>query len=154
MKLWHYSLKPLTKAYSCQQDKTSMKPSGLWVSVGASWKQWCQDESFGLNSLKCKAEIKLDTTKILILSSAAEIDTFTKKYNNDPSSFYIDWQAVADKYSGIIIAPYIYSRRLASHTSWYYPWDCASGCIWDATSIKSIKQILPKQKQFENTLVV
>ncbi len=45
---------------------------------------------------------------------------------------------VAKLYQGIIIAPYCYSIRLDNDCFWYYPWDCASGCIWDATAIAAL----------------
>lgn len=65
-----------------------------------------------------------------------EIDSFTHRYGI-PGFFgspMINWPAVAIEYQGVIVAPYSWERR----NSWYYPWDCASGCIWDAAAIESI----------------
>jgi len=52
----------------------------------------------------------------------------------------INWPAVAEKYDGIIIAPYIWQRRLSDNPDhfWYYGWDCASGCIWNTEVIEEI----------------
>lgn len=73
---------------------------------------------------------------ILRLQNATDIDKFTATYANGYCR--IDWHDIAAQYQGIIIAPFIYQRQRAKHTPWYYSWDCASGCIWDATAISSI----------------
>jgi hypothetical protein len=51
----------------------------------------------------------------------------------------IDWKKVAKEYSGIEICPYIGEQRLKF--SWYYPWDVASGCVWDNSAVKSINLV-------------
>ncbi len=56
---------------------------------------------------------------------------------------YIDWIKVAKQYAGLIIAPYQWGYRLEPGTHWYYGWDCASGCIWDASVIERIEAIEP-----------
>jgi hypothetical protein len=43
----------------------------------------------------------------------------------------------AEGWDGLEIAPYLHRMRLSSF-SWYYTWDCASGCIWNASRV-SIK---------------
>lgn len=50
---------------------------------------------------------------------------------------HINWPMVADRYQGIVIAPYLWSRRMDGGL-WYYGWDCASGCIWDAAAVASV----------------
>ena len=68
-------------------------------------------------------------------------DTYCARVNANYSS-YINWRKVAKAFDGIIIPEYIYSRRLDGNASdWYYGWDCASGCIWDARAIKTTKKI-------------
>jgi hypothetical protein len=54
------------------------------------------------------------------------------------SRFEIEWRKVAERFDGIIIAPYIWQRRLDLESSWYYSWDCASGCIWNASAVREI----------------
>jgi hypothetical protein len=145
-RLAHFSDRPVTAAYDRSQEPDSRKPAGLWVSVegdGDGWSDWCREESFSLDRLACEHEITLtDDAHILRLDGAEAIDDFTAYYGyselNVPGSVLsryvdrIDWVLVAARYQGIIIAPYIWSRRLTDHTFWYYGWDCASGCIWDA----------------------
>jgi len=79
------------------------------------------------------------------LSSAADIDLFTERYGkyNRLLAVYekgreIAWSLVADEYQGIVIAPYVWSRRLCYGANWYYSWDCASGCVWDASAVAGV----------------
>ena len=53
---------------------------------------------------------------------------------------FIDWPKVAERYDGIIIAPYQWSRRLDG-PMWYYGWDCASGCVWRARAVLELKSM-------------
>lgn len=84
------------------------------------------------------------TANILRLASGEDLDAFTEEYGFDPYSMRggfihdIRWPDIAAKYQGIIIAPYIWSRRMTNHTFWYYGWDCASGCIWEANAIEKL----------------
>lgn len=137
------------------------KPVGFWVSVEGpdsfGWSNWCNDTDWQ-DRLKYAYEVKLaPDANILYLSTGKDIDDFTKKYrdHDNPTNkiltdsrqkfgggmntMYIDWGKVArEGYQGIIITPYVYSRRIAGHCTWYYGWDCASGCIWDSQAIQSV----------------
>lgn len=140
------------------------KPHGFWLSDesrGAhGWKAWCKAEGFRPYSLRYEHEVKLSPkAKILYLRTAKDIDEFADKYGSslmvllgherpgDDERLYggryidvIDWKRVAKKYHGIIITPYIWEQRLGRHM-WYYGWDCASGCIWNARAIESITMV-------------
>lgn len=154
MDLIHYSSAPLGRIRSARQERDGnaaphSKPNGLWVSVKGEWDwpSWCQAESFALDRMGHATRVLLaPTAKMLHLNGADEIDEFTARYSVPwgpprPGSKFdwrrIDWRAVASKYHGLIIAPYCWERRLAHHTSWYYGWDCASGCIWNARAIRA-----------------
>lgn len=116
------------------------KPRGLWVSVDGDddWKSWCESESFGLGSQRHRISIKPQSS-VLLITSAYGLDVFTETFGRHPSDndlferMYIDWPEVAKHHGGIIIAPYQWSQRMT--LNWYYGWDCASGCIWDADQI-------------------
>ena len=89
---------------------------------------------------------------LLWLSSAADIDSFTAEYGWAPeyinvSRIFVRWSRVAAAYQGMVIAPYIWERRLDHGASWYYAWDCASGCIWDARAIAHIVPMLAAPSQ-------
>lgn len=124
------------------------KPAGFWVSVegnGDGWSDWCRSEQFGVDSLANEHVVTLKPdARILRIESAAGIDAFTDQYGiaADRGHVYgIDWAAVAAEYQGIIITPYQWSRRLRPGSSWYYGWDCASGCIWDLSAVASVEGV-------------
>lgn len=126
------------------------KPHGLWFSVGDgpdSWREWCEREEFMLDSLVWRNVITFrDDARILRISGGRELDAFDDEYRpypDDPdwdalrlSRYAIDWARVGERYQGIIIAPYCWSRRM--DLDWYYGWDCASGCVWDVSAIADI----------------
>lgn len=139
------------------------KPHGLWVSVegACDWASWCVGNDFDTEFLSDKWEIVLaENANILRIASIGEIDAFTEKYGIYDTRCHevlrsgglatshfgrqpaIDWPRVAKEYQGIIIAPYIWERRMETHTGWYYGWDCASGCIWDAEAIASARRVV------------
>jgi hypothetical protein len=144
-RLIHYSGTPLAEVYSIEQTNQGMfKPSGLWVSVegyGSTWKDWCEAEEFRPERLIHAHEIELAPgANILRLAEEEAILAFTKQYRRpEIGQWYqdntIDWPRVASEYQGVLIAPYAWTLRLDPRTAWYYPWDCASGCIWDAKAI-------------------
>jgi len=132
------------------------KPWGLWVSVEGEndWKEWCTSEDFQRSRLQVENVIELKPdANLLRLRSPGQLDEFTKQYGvvsrlaqQHPGLFterVIDWPRVAGEYQGILIAPYQWSRRMERTTSWYYGWDCASGCIWDVDAIEGVKVEAP-----------
>lgn len=134
------------------------KPDGLWFSAGDGedgWRAWCEAESFALGSLTHATEIVFHAkAKLLRLKTASALDAFAAEYGCIPdwavtmrSAYFntghaIKWPLVAERYDGIVIAPYIYSRRLHEGTHFYYSWDCASGCVWRARAVKALRPLL------------
>lgn len=153
LSLSHFSKKPLGEIRSVEQKfeddnyhSAYEKPRGLWVSVDGEddWASWCRSESFGIGELRYRIHVAPEP-RLLILPTPFDLDLFTERYGREYrrtsySDTYIDWPAVAADYSGIIIAPYHWSRRMADHTRWYYGWDCASGCIWNADAIARVEE--------------
>lgn len=141
--LEHYAASPVIAVSSCEQGEPDMKPEGFWVSVKGEydWPSFCKSEGFRLDTLQFRHSVELaDTANILWLTEPWQIDDLDLKYARNPGampSYWVDWRALAERYDGIIIAPYQWSRRLDG-PSWYYGWDCASGCIWNASAISSI----------------
>lgn len=160
MILEHYSSEPLELwpmsyiQHGYDRDGCG-KPNGLWVSVKGEndWRSWCEGESFRPENLAVCHRVTLsDAANIKMISSAEELFAFDDHYGVDwqigDSKFSlrrIDWQRVAKDYDGVIIAPYIWSCRLGFDSErrrisdWYYPWDCASGCIWNMEAIASFE---------------
>lgn len=152
-RLSHFSKKPLGTIKSKEQPgeqpgwASQHKPFGLWVSVDGEddWAAWCEAESFGIGHLRYRIDLR-DPGALLWITDELELLAFTERYDK-PHSFsnghrsrkgeYIDWVRVAQDWPGMVIAPYIWSCRLRDGTGWYYGWDCASGCIWNASMIAS-----------------
>lgn len=143
MRLVHFSKSNTLDLRSADQPTAPhMKPNGLWVSVESAddaWSKWCEAEDWGLGSHEFTIEPTTDAN-ILYLRTAADIQAFTTQFSikleGCKFAMFIDWIAVANKYDGIIITPYQWSMRMNSDASWYYGWDCASGCIWNASAMK------------------
>lgn len=157
---WQYSNDPMTDR--ARSMGSFWKPSGLWVSIengGHSWKDWCEAEEFGLGQLTHVHEVKLkDDARILRINNEEELKRFHQEYfkvkdvldlgADLPESHrtykmgHVDWpRLIQEGYQGIIITPYLWSMRLDMEVSWYYIWDCASGCIWDLDAIAEFRLI-------------
>jgi hypothetical protein len=156
----------LDRSRTYKQDNyicSHSKPHGLWISVKGDddWPWWCRAEDFAVESLHVCHRVTLrPDANILWLRSAEDIDAFTERYSKPwhfpgkPEAVYdlstgIDWTTVATDYDGLIIAPYIWSRRLSCPASnWYYGWDCASGCIWNLSAIDEFEAV-PKRRKLQ-----
>ena len=152
MQLSHYSNEVVTSVRpEAQAEKKHSKPKGFWVSVDGpnDWKEWCTSEYYaGFGAIRHRV-ILSDSARILHLKSVFDIDCFHEEYSENvdwhfmPHIKYPNWQRVASEYDGIIIAPYQWQRRFDGEASgWYYPWDCASGCIWNGNIISNIFPII------------
>lgn len=156
-RLMHYQAKPVTFDPNRQYEQIVKgrgqytKPQGFWVSVEGQydWPTWCRDEEVLTESLTTAHEVCLtDAANVLLITSADEIDQFhgefaaasefDRKYGYGPECWGIDWTSVAERYDGILITPYLWSRRFNGNCGWYYGWDCASGCIWNLSAIESV----------------
>lgn len=155
-RLIHYSDTPLVVVHSTEQvgEKYDWhggrKPAGLWVSAEGDddWRVWCEGERFRSITDQFSCEIVLRPDHAVLLVDTADAMTLfhrefgVKSGQREWKEWRIDWPRVAKRYGGIIIAPYQWSHRLDGELSgWYYSWDCASGCIWDASSVAEIKLI-------------
>jgi len=144
------------------------KPLGLWYSCGGSWIDWCVSEDFGCPHLI--HEVQLYNGKVCKITNDAEFVEFSDEFGMKSADYYaqkmgvapdseaarslgildqgfgemrpnyINWHDVSEIWSGIEISPYLWSLRL-NGGMWYYGWDCAAGCIWDAGAIRSIELI-------------
>ncbi len=114
---------------------------------------------FGVGSLTTRHSVALArTARVLVLDNAILIDAFHEDYavrhyerpvpawRSDCEVLRqpLDWAKVAEHYDGLIIAPYQWSRRYDG-PSWYYGWDCASGCIWNLDAIAAVEPAPPLQ---------
>lgn len=130
-----------------------MKPRGLWITpeyAKHNWYDWCMSEDFRTAELNFIHDVTfIKNANILRLDTQADIVAFTEEYGfNILESLgqrsmvggqdAIHWDLVATKYHGILIPEYHWDLRMNHLARWYYPWDCASGCIWNVSVIESI----------------
>jgi hypothetical protein len=166
MNYCHWAANPVKLHRQDYPQSGHPKPNGLWFDIDEDWKRWCEAAQFNLEGLRYRHTVTvLDSSRMLFLQKAREIDSFTKRYGRNLScnvqllqrsedlgsiaqdkgrsffndiqkafSSYILWDEVAEKYSGIIIAPYSRSRSQAY--LWYWGWNCAAGCVWDTSVIR------------------
>lgn len=143
---------------NARSDRTYFKPYGLWVSVDGpdDWPSWCESENFRDINEQYHYSVELKSkNNVLVLPTAEDIKAFSKQYQLERipgydgyvPRMYLDWPRVAKDYQGIIIAPYQWGLRLDDEVSWYYGWDCASGCIWNNEAIEKIALIREPVKE-------
>lgn len=149
----HYSKDPigiLDNRNYLLDERINFKPIGLWFSVKGDddWEEWCKAESFRLENLRLKYIFDINNqARVLLLTTAQEIDEFTEKYKIPDIISKINWPLVEQHYDAIIITPYCWERRLSIHTIWYYSWDCASGCIWNVNMVENWRQLHDEEGQ-------
>jgi hypothetical protein len=163
--LSHWSKQPLERVQPARNEPGVdpdrlyfAKPNGLWVSVDGEgdWPAHCRSTAFNLDDLAYRNVITLhDPERLLWLTTADALDEFQQEYGIDrsisrfgPPRHAIEWDRVAAKYPGMIIAPYQWSQRMA--LIWYYGWDCASGCIWDPQVIAGVECVEFNKKPSRN----
>ena len=123
------------------------KPSGLWYGCGTEWLNFADTGLPGyLNNVNYIYEIEISDS-VLKIDSNEDFDTFYwhfhQPYSRGSISNPINWPEVKGEYDGIEICPYLYKKRM--DFDWYYPWDVASGCIWNPKGIKKISPIAEKK---------
>jgi hypothetical protein len=166
--LIHYSAIRLGEIRSLDQPERINpygKPKGLWVAVESSednwngWREWCEREQAALDKFEYAVRIHLkDSANVQLISGADGVKAFHGQFGRPIPEYpayrsrCIVWKDVAKSYSGIIIAPYIWEPRPWRKPSWYYAWHCASGCIWDATAIRSAEPLLSFKKPDRHSL--
>ncbi len=145
MKLIHYTNTPLKEVEYREQDKDDFKPTGLWVSDedDHGWRDWCLSENYHPEYLELAYEITLaEHHNVQIITTIEGIKLLTRIYSTERfrpiANLSLDWLRMRKDWNGLIITPYQWELRLDPDCMWYYPWDCASGCIWNPTIINSV----------------
>lgn len=145
MILHHYTKKPLGEIEAKRVQPVDHKPVGLWLSddSGHGWRAWCESEMPNWIAGTRRYAVEVDPTRLLLVQGADALDALHAEFGSAPAHklfAVVDWQRVAERYDGVVITPYLWSRRLDRRASWYYSWDCASGCIWHPSAILSISE--------------
>lgn len=140
--LEHYADEPVTleqrNYHQLDEAWAYGKPDGLWLSVAGDddWPSWCRDNEFDPGGLTVRHRVVLDPgANILRLSTVGAMRDFDREFGMPDYArrHGIRWGAVAQRYDGIMIAPF--HRVLRFEMDWYYGWDCASACVWNLNAI-------------------
>jgi hypothetical protein len=96
-------------------------------------------------------EVKLGE-EIIQISNDDEFDNFQSEFgfSSLDEQVAINWKEIQEQeYNGIEICPYNWERRMS--TNWYYPWDVASGCIWNLSGVSDIILLAEKGESNSET---
>jgi hypothetical protein len=166
MKYYHWAADPVRLRRMSYLQSGHPKPNGLWFDANGEWKRWCEAAQFRLETLRYRHTVTiLDTSRILFLQGAKDIDEFTHKYERERFGSIQLLQSTEDmdvftrKYGCDLLddiqqqlSKYILWEEVAEKYSgivivpfsrarsltylWYYGWHCASGCVWDTSAIR------------------
>jgi hypothetical protein len=169
MAYYHWALHPVKLRQRSYSQSGHPKPNGFWFDVDGSWKRWCEAVELELENLRYRHTVTLlDTSRMLFLCSARDVDRFTRRYGRNLSGHIQLLQSSGDRdafarqygrdlfgeiqkqFSNYIIwdevtAKYSgilinpYSRSRSQTYLWYYGLNCAGGCIWDLSVIRLSK---------------
>lgn len=122
-------------------QEVGYKPFGLWFGCGPDWL----DKLVAMESTSTKPrsgkhfvyKLELDKSDYIIINRDSQLKAFSKKFSLGP--YDVNWPAVAEEATGIEICPFLY--RAAGGLDWYYPWDVASGCTWDADTVIGVEEL-------------
>ncbi len=166
VKYYHWSSGPVRLQKRIYLQSGHPKPNGFWFDVNEEWRRWCEADRFRPETLRYRHTVTLlDSSRILFLRRARDIDAFTRKYGRNLSARIQFLQSTDDRYAftskygqdliGDIqkqFSHYIMWEEVAAKHSgiiivpyspsrslsyiWYYGWHCASGCVWDTNIIR------------------
>jgi hypothetical protein len=132
--------------HKVRREQELIKPVGLWISVDGEddWLNWCKRENWGLERLSRRYRIFLRPDhNIRILTDVSSILDFSKEFAVEPpSTTLLYWDRIKRLYQGLIISPFQFNLHICCDCSWYYGWDCESGCIWDVDAIERYEEDL------------
>lgn len=155
MKLTHHSRQKDFKLDNRKypQILPNMKPNGLWLSVDNGWENWCKSEQpewIGKDKTLHHFELTDDVNLFVIDSKEKFLDKFDELTKNDEISAELNdklsqsfilklctlcptfHKKLSKEYDGIYLTREVfYEYRLKDGGFYFYPWDCASICLWN-----------------------
>lgn len=148
MKRTHLCDKDNFQVVQMSYIQAQFKPKGLWYQIDGSWKEWCDMEMPDwAYRITHEYELELDMSNMLVIDTPEKFIAFSNEYSRDYDegriyhNKYIDWPLVASRYTGIEITHYFHQFRMDPEHHWYYPWDLASGCVFDISIVKLNKDL-------------
>jgi hypothetical protein len=153
----NYSLNKYTGPIMESVLQYQFKPNGFWYSISDAWLKWQREDEIiyeydlGTRYLyevvifsdKFTGVMNPDPNKLLVLlPDDVKLFEAVYKLNSEYSGFLgtIDWLRVSKDFAGLEIP--IYNDELRFGYKFLYPWDVASGCIWNISVIKEVNLII------------
>lgn len=128
-------------------SKIGYKPTGLWYGFGTSWIDFIRQEIPDRETEHVfKIEVEYNSEDMITIDNDKTFLWFSKRFK-DPENegrfgnHKINWPEVTKKYKGIEFPIYFNKYRRDLEHDWYYPWDIASGCIWDLSAVKKVVKL-------------
>jgi len=161
--LSHYSREPV-QAFSVDfpvRGDNAHKPGGLWLSDDSEygWRAFVMDRvaegcsgwADGEELFNYRYDFEIvehEDGQVLYLESSSELYEFARSYGelgfrecvvDDTLGYglHIGWDQVKADYMGILIAPFHPSLSRKEPYFHWYRFDCASGCFWDMSCLRS-----------------
>lgn len=131
-------LSQITSANAVNPDTNSIgKPGGFWFGVGSEWVDWTESDMPEWKGDNLYS-VEVDESQCLVIQDEFDFKDFSRTYGTRGGM--IDWGRVSKDHKGVIIRGYFPKYRMNPQYRWYYSWDIASGCVWDASAIKQVEQ--------------
>lgn len=129
-------------------NKTGRKPRGMWFCYGSEWFDFLmRTKDYGELRMKIYSKIlglELDMSNFIILKTEQEAISFFEEFSG--AWGLINWDKVAQKYSGIFIADYeVIQCPMIIGLSYFHNWDVIGGCVWDLSTVKSVRRVYPRE---------
>jgi hypothetical protein len=166
MTYYHWASHPVKLQGMSYAQSGHPKPNGFWFDVNGSWKRWCEAARFRLEGLNYRHTVTiLDTSQVLFLGKAKDIEVFTRRYGHNLSGKIQPLQSpeeidaftrqygsdlfgdILGQFSNYILWDEVaekhsgiilkpYFSKRSRNYLWYYGWNCSGGCIWDTSIIR------------------
>lgn len=131
---YHVSHKPISSLKRSSQRPMDIKPDGIWYALGGDWSDFAELIGLTGTGTQYVYEIEVDYSKVLKLDSVQKVIDFSEKYSAAMHGLpLINWQAVAEDWSGVEFSPYF--RQIRMKLMWYASVDVPSGCVWEPSAV-------------------
>lgn len=154
--LFHYGADPVPQfdRNQVRTPKVGIKPTGLWLSHGSAWADWCT-ENDQRRDLGVRTEARWAAPLVslgdgsggrgvLNLPTWADVIRFSNMFSVAPewadllSANYrvVDWPSVQSRWWGINISePSPSGLWVGDLPMWISTWDVPSACVWEPQAV-------------------
>ncbi len=147
MKFYHLSDRPFDPSLMKEVSnwgKVGKPKGGLWLAPNHEWRDWVKDNQPEWLKGKRYFEVDVDVSKVLVVDSlekARQLPLVKHPYMYGEWSF--DFEALAQKYSGLWVKPFDDWRFSAPKNLRvdFYVWDVESLVVFDPKIVQGVKRV-------------